>query len=142
MNELTKATASDSKTPRMKAYKIITSYHDRGGFSIYSANTAGRAKTICIYNLQEAYSKASYKHIEKCVRAPEYDILANKHQYTCIAWHDDGENFEMDRGHWYDHESKPKTRKECMVSKVEISADGEKFIDITDNVKSLSLVNP
>lgn len=82
-----------------KAYQITTSADE--GFGIYSARTAGKAKTMAVTALQDAYPKANYSWITSCRRNPEYDELAMKYP-GCIAWEHNGEHWQQDKGRWWD----------------------------------------
>jgi hypothetical protein len=86
--------------PKLKAYKIIT--HDLGGFGIYIATSAGKAKTLCMQGLHDAYPKADYSWFKSCRRVPKYDYLAPTAK-GCVAWKDGNENWQLDKGHWYDY---------------------------------------
>jgi hypothetical protein len=86
-----------------KAYRIVTKANPNM-WTVYSAPTSGKAKTSCFYRLREAYYAATYAWISSCRRAPQFDSLAEKYS-GCIAWRDHtGENWEQDKGHWYDWE--------------------------------------
>jgi hypothetical protein len=86
-----------------KAYRIVTQA-DPDMWVVYAAPTSAKAKTSCFYAMREAYPDATYAWINSCRRAPQYDALAEKHS-GCIAWRDRcGENWEQDKGHWYDWE--------------------------------------
>ena len=94
----------------LKAYRIVTTQHSAGGFSIYAAENPGKAKTRCIYGLQDSYSAATYAWITSCRRAPEWDYLAAaKQEYRgVIARSSDGDNWQADRpGNWQSYYEKP-----------------------------------
>lgn len=95
-----------------KAYKIVSKWHEPGGYEIVSETTSGAAKTHHVNRLREVWGKkASYALVKSCRRAPEYDELARKYR-GAIKWHDEGENWEQDRGSWKDGEVMPKTYEE------------------------------
>jgi hypothetical protein len=85
-----------------KAYKIKSKLDTtKESYGIYSAENAGKAKTSLIRSAQDAYKDVNYSYIISCRRAPEYDALASKYR-GCIAWRDDKEYFEQDKGHWWE----------------------------------------
>lgn len=86
-----------------KAYKIKTNFDEnKDSWSIYSAENAGKAKTSILYSIKDGiYSGANYSSIYFCRRAEEYDGLASKY-LGCIAWKQGNENWQQDKGHWYD----------------------------------------
>jgi hypothetical protein len=73
---------------KRKAYKIVTDINDYGGYGIYSAESSGRAKTMVVNGLREAYYEATYSWIKSCKRAYNYDCLADKYS-GCVAWKDE-----------------------------------------------------
>jgi len=77
---------------KRKAYKITTIGYD--GWVMYSAESAGKAKTLCFYGLRDAYDGATYAWIKSCRRAPTCDDLAEK--YTgCLAWEDGHDHWDV-----------------------------------------------
>lgn len=85
----------------LKAYKIRTKI-DEGGFGIYIAENAGRAKTNCVSAMKDAYRDATYSWIIYCLRVPEFDYLGEEEKLGCVAWQScDGEKWQIDRGHWW-----------------------------------------
>ena len=74
-------------TPLKKAYKIKTDADEYStDYAIYSAENAGKAKYNVVTDLENAgYRKPTFSWIKSCVRAPEYDTLANNN-HGCIAW--------------------------------------------------------
>lgn len=85
-----------------KAYKIhLKVYEYKDDFVIVSAKNAGRAKTIVINGLREQYLYENYSCITYCRRSYEYDPLAQKWD-GYIAWKQGRENWEQDKGHWFE----------------------------------------
>ena len=85
---------------QLKAYKITQ--HDYNGFGIYIAESAGKAKTQYMYSLWDVYPEADYSWLKSCRRAPEYDYLWTiAPGRGCVAWSDGNENWQEDKGHWY-----------------------------------------
>ena len=83
---------------RNKAYRITTKPDDHPtDWTIYSAKSAGRAKTLCVRSMQSAYLEANYSWITSCRRCPEYDALAANDE-RCIAYKVGREGYE------YNHE--------------------------------------
>ena len=90
----------DDKTI-LKAYKIRTEI-DEGGFGIYVAESAGKAKTMCVSAMTDAYYDATYSWVISCLRIPEFDYLGAEDKRGCIAWQSyEGEKWQIDRGHWW-----------------------------------------
>lgn len=85
----------------MPAYKIVTTIDEKNGFGIYISPNAGRAKTRAVFAMRDSYSKATYSWIKFCRRAPEFDYLESRGS-GCVAWTDGHENWQIDRGHWWD----------------------------------------
>lgn len=83
----------------MKAYKIQTKGFD--GFGIWLEESAGKAKSIAMCSLHDAYPDANYSWFTSCRRAPEFDYLADKGP-GCVAWQSDIEHWQIDRvpSHW------------------------------------------
>lgn len=86
----------------MRAFKIITKVAP--AYSIYLADSAGKAKTLLLRELQDAYRKADYSWIVSCTRVREFDYLAVQVSNSCVAWSDDREHWQLDRGHWWGSE--------------------------------------
>lgn len=88
---------------KLKAYRIITAIHRDGDFGVYSALTAGKAKTQCFMDMRDAYPDATYAWIRSCRRAPEHDV-ATETGTGCIAWKNSREWWHIKRGHNYEPE--------------------------------------
>jgi hypothetical protein len=86
---------------KRKAYQIRVERADidNNSWGVYSACTPGKAKSVCLSGLKEAYTDATFAWITTCRRAPEYDTLAEKYP-GCIAWKQGREHWEQDKGHW------------------------------------------
>jgi hypothetical protein len=90
-----------------KAYKIVTNINEPGEWMVYSAETDGKAKTMCVNAMRDVYKKANYSWIKSCLRIPEYDSMAEKGK-GCIAWKllssdlRTYERWELDRSNWFE----------------------------------------
>ena len=73
----------------------------RQGYSVYLAESAGKAKTLLMHSLRDVYQNADYSWITSCCRAPEFDYLAKENHKKCVAWVDGKERWQAGRGHWW-----------------------------------------
>jgi len=84
----------------LKAYKIKTKARSQNSYSIYVAESAGKAKTKVVQSMSDVYDGVDYSWITSCCRAPEFDAMAEKKR-ECVAWVDENERWQKDRGHWF-----------------------------------------
>ncbi len=83
----------------VKAYKIKTTQDEFSvDFFVYGAATAGKAKTLLLNSLQDAYPQATYAWIKSCKRCPGWDFIDKT---GCLEWQMGNEHWNIVQGHWY-----------------------------------------